>query len=93
MESGIILKAISGFYYVQVGEQIIECKARGRFRREKITPLVGDVAEISIAENGQGILEDIKPRKKRVHPSADRQFGSACDHSFRGHPHYRPVFD
>ncbi len=63
METGIILKAISGFYYVETGHETIACKARGRFRREGITPLVGDVAEIAITGEGEGILEDIRPRK------------------------------
>lgn len=63
MNRGIILKAVSGFYYVEAGNETIECKARGRFRRENITPLVGDLAEITITENGKGVLENILPRK------------------------------
>ncbi len=62
MISGRIIKALSGFYYVQTSEGLIECKARGRFRKEGITPLVGDWVEISI-ENRKGMLEQIKPRK------------------------------
>jgi ribosome biogenesis GTPase len=61
--TGIILKAISGFYYVEAGDETIECKARGRFRRDNITPLVGDIAEITVTGGGQGVLEDILPRK------------------------------
>lgn len=60
--SGRIMKALSGFYYVQTPTELVECKARGRFRRERITPLVGDWVEISL-EHGKGMLEDIKPRK------------------------------
>jgi ribosome biogenesis GTPase len=62
-QTGIILKAISGFYYVDTGSETIECKARGRFRRESITPLVGDLAEITVAGDGKGILESIRTRK------------------------------
>lgn len=61
--TGIILKAISGFYYVEAGNETIECKARGRFRRDNIAPLVGDIAEITVTGGGQGVLEDILPRK------------------------------
>lgn len=60
--SGRIMKALSGFYYVQTQTELVECKARGRFRRERITPLVGDWVELSL-EHGKGMLEDIKPRK------------------------------
>lgn len=63
MTEGIILKAISGLYHVETEEGPIECRARGRFRKEKITPLVGDRAEISMLDPGQGVLEQILPRK------------------------------
>jgi ribosome biogenesis GTPase len=61
--TGIILKAISGFYYVEAGNETIECKARGRFRRDNVTPLVGDIAEITVGDDGKGVLEDIQKRK------------------------------
>ena len=60
--SGRIVKALSGFYYVQTQEQLVECKARGRFRKEGITPLVGDWVEITM-EHGKGMVEEIHPRK------------------------------
>lgn len=61
MTSGRIMKALSGFYYVQTEDQLVECRARGRFRKEKITPLVGDWVDISV-ERGKGMLEEIHPR-------------------------------
>lgn len=61
--TGTIFKAISGFYYVEADNETIECKARGRFRHDKVTPLVGDRAEISVTGEGKGVLEDILPRK------------------------------
>ena len=39
---GIIIKALSGFYYVSDGEKTYECKARGNFRNSGVSPLVGD---------------------------------------------------
>lgn len=60
--SGRIMKALSGFYYVQTDSEMIECKARGKFRKDKITPLVGDWVELS-AEHGKGMIEQILPRK------------------------------
>ncbi len=62
MISGRIIKALSGFYYVQTDDGVVECKARGRFRKEGITPLVGDQVVISV-EKGKGMLEQIKARK------------------------------
>ena len=44
---GKIVKAIAGFYYVNVAESgIYECRARGIFRKKNLKPLVGDLAHI-----------------------------------------------
>ena len=63
MSEGIIYKAISGFYYVKSAEGTVECRARGRFRIEKSTPLVGDRVTFKSTEDGKGILTDILTRK------------------------------
>ena len=62
MEEGIIRKAISGFYYVDTGGELISCRARGTMRRDKITPLVGDRVRIAITGLGTGVLEEVIPR-------------------------------
>ena len=36
--TGLIVKAISGFYYVETAEMLYECKARGIFRLTKFSP-------------------------------------------------------
>lgn len=62
-KNGQIVKALSGFYYVRTPEdQVVECRARGIFRKEKITPLVGDAVEFSI-ERGKGMIEKISDRR------------------------------
>ena len=61
---GIILKALSGFYYVDGGEgELIACRGRGKFRHQKIVPLVGDRVRFTPLEPGTGILDEILPRK------------------------------
>lgn len=60
---GTIVKALSGFYYVQSGERQITCRARGKFRYQKITPLVGDRVLLSEQEDGSGALDAILPRR------------------------------
>lgn len=61
---GIIIKGIGGFYYVEAADGIIyECKARGVFRKEKITPLAGDRVEISVDENNKNSIDKIYERR------------------------------
>lgn len=61
---GIIKKGIGGFYYVEAADGIIyECKARGVFRKEKITPLAGDKVEISVDENDKNSIDKIYERR------------------------------
>ena len=41
MPEGVVIKALSGFYYVRAGDETVECRARGRFRLDGESPLVG----------------------------------------------------
>ena len=61
--NGIIIKGIGGFYYIEADGDIYECKARGAFRKKKIAPLAGDNVTITIRENGENTIDDIKERK------------------------------
>lgn len=63
MREGRIKKALSGFYYVETDGEILQCRARGKFRKEGLSPLVGDWVEILELGNGEGIVETVKPRK------------------------------
>jgi len=63
MSEGIIYKALSGFYYVESENELIECRARGKFRLEGLTPLVGDRVVFNPTESGKGILTQVLPRK------------------------------
>lgn len=64
MINGKIIKGIGGFYYVDTELGIYECRARGIFRKDKITPLVGDRVKISIVdeESKKGVVEEIDKR-------------------------------
>ncbi len=59
---GIILKGIGGFYYVEAADEVFECKAKGGFRKQGITPLAGDRVVISVQENSENRIEEIKER-------------------------------
>ena len=61
--TGILIKAISGFYYVSCDGNVYECKARGNFRKAGVSPVVGDMVEFSLTDNTHGIVESIAQRK------------------------------
>ena len=62
MQKGIIIKGIGGFYYIKTEDgEIVECKARGVFRKKKITPMVGDRVSIE-----SGSIEEIEERENMI---------------------------
>lgn len=63
MREGRIQKALSGFYYVASGNEVLRCRARGKFRKEGLSPLVGDWVEVRELGDGEGYVEAIRPRK------------------------------
>lgn len=66
MSLGKIIKGIGGFYYVESADIVYECKARGSFRNQKVTPLVGDNVEFSVNENAENTIDAICPRKNEL---------------------------
>ncbi len=66
MPEGKIIKALSGFYYVKVKDEIYECKARGKFRKQAFKPLVGDEVEFQVENQNEGYILKIKPRKNEL---------------------------
>ena len=60
---GKIIKGIGGFYYVQCGSEVYECKAKGIFRKKRITLLVGDNVSISVNENAENTVDEVYERK------------------------------
>ncbi len=64
MSRGRIRKALSGFYYVDMGDgRLLECRGRGKLRQAGETPLVGDWVEVRETEPGRGMVWEILPRR------------------------------
>ena len=70
MAEGVIMKALSGFYYVDDGNGITACRGRGKLRRESQSPLVGDRVRFTPLEDGSGALEEILPRRNQFYRPA-----------------------
>ncbi len=73
--NGIIIKGVGGLYEVKVGEETHYCSARGKFRKNEISPLPGDLVEITpLAQSGtvkkdtlqaDAVIAKILPRKNQ----------------------------
>jgi ribosome biogenesis GTPase / thiamine phosphate phosphatase len=63
MPEGKIIKALSGFYYVVTEEGITQCRGRGVFRKNKVTPLVGDKVIFQAENKKEGYLMEVLERK------------------------------
>lgn len=65
---GIIFKGIGGFYYVKHDGVLYECKARGKFKNDKVVPMVGDYVTISVYDQSKhlGVIEEIHERKNAL---------------------------
>ena len=62
--TGRIIRSLSGFYEVATAEGLVTCRARGSLRRMNISPLTGDLVEISV-EKGKGMVEKVLPRRNQ----------------------------
>lgn len=63
--TGRIIRGVGGLYYVAAGNSVYECSARGKFRKAKITPTVGDFVKFTVLDevNKKGALDKIEERK------------------------------
>jgi len=67
--AGTVLRAQSGFFWVQTAEGLIECKLRGRLKRERQNTdiaVIGDEVEISLVGPGEGAVEAVLPRRSKL---------------------------
>lgn len=65
--TGRIKKGIGGFYYATVDDKEYTLKAPGKFRKEGIKPVVGDIIEF---EEKDGYISRILPRKNEFYRPA-----------------------
>lgn len=66
MQTGMIVKALSGFYYVRNEDGLYQCRGRGVFRLKKINPLVGDQVKFQVENETDGYILDVLERKNEL---------------------------
>lgn len=63
---GLLLKAVGGLYSVETDSGIFECKARGIFRKQNISPCAGDKVVLTDIEGSTAVIDKIFPRKNSI---------------------------
>ena len=65
---GRIIKGVGGLYQVQLPDQNtpVACRAKGAFRHENLTPLVGDIVSLEFDPTGDAMISDIDERKNAL---------------------------
>jgi len=63
---GLVLKAVGGLYAVETAEGVFDCRARGIFRKRKISPCAGDRVVIGDIDGNTAVVDEILPRKNSV---------------------------
>lgn len=48
---------------MQCGDVLYTCRARGKFRKERISPYAGDTVSISVDDNNEGYVQEILSRR------------------------------
>ena len=86
--NGYIVKGIGGFYYVKTPDGIVECKPRGIFRKQKITPVAGDEVTLE-TENDAAVIAQIEPRKNVfVRPPVESGCAVPCGQHHPAYPQH-----
>lgn len=63
--NGIITKGVGGLYFIKTEDKIVKAKARGKFRRDSVVPMVGDHVRV-LVEKGEARIDHIYDRKNQL---------------------------
>jgi len=66
MLEGRIHSSVGGSFAVATDEGILACRARGLFRKQGVTPLVGDLVRAERIDAREGYIREILPRKNAL---------------------------
>lgn len=73
--TGTVMRAQSGFFWVQTPNGLLECRLRGRLKKERQNTdiaVIGDQVEVAQVAPGQGAVENVLPRRTKLARRASR---------------------
>lgn len=66
MQKGQVIKTYNSFYYVHTGAELVTCKLRGRFKKERCAVVTGDYVMFEQLDDGTGIIEQRLERRSML---------------------------
>ena len=66
---GLIVKAQSGFFFVETGQGLVVCQLRGRLKQGRATgdiAALGDHVQVTVLADGSGVIEEIEERRRAI---------------------------
>jgi ribosome biogenesis GTPase len=66
LKTGRIIKSLSGVYRVDVQGEMYDTKPRGLFRKNKFSPIVGDVVDFDVENKTEGYIQNVHERKNEL---------------------------
>lgn len=66
MIEGLVTRTHSNIHYVRTGQDLVECRLRGRFKVENVQVLAGDRVKVTLLPDGTGVIEDVLPRSTQL---------------------------
>lgn len=64
-----MLRAQSGFFWVETAEGVLECRLRGRLKKERQSAdiaVIGDLVDVEPTIPGQGAIAAVQPRRSKL---------------------------
>ena len=67
--NALIIKAQSGFFTVETSQGFIVCQLRGKLKQGRAKgdiAAIGDTVQITVLQDGSGVIEEVKERKRAI---------------------------
>ncbi len=66
IKKGLVINIISNLFIVEINNETYECASRGKFKKEEILPVVGDIVDVEILDKSKGVINKVYKRTSYI---------------------------